>query len=71
AWEAKNEFIVGPMRHCVKAGYHPLAWRKAIVVALPKSNKHDYSNPRAYRLIQLLECLGKVLKWIVAVRLAY
>ncbi|KAI0949613.1 hypothetical protein AcW1_010370 [Taiwanofungus camphoratus] len=71
AWEVTSDTIAALMHHCVKAGYHPKAWRKAIAVALPKPRKPDYTNPRAYRLIQLLECLGKVLERIVATRLAY
>jgi hypothetical protein len=31
----------------------------------------DYSIPRAYHLIQLLECIGKVLEKIMADRLTY
>lgn len=45
-------------------------WRKTIAVALRKPGKADYSNPRAYRLIQLEECLGKVLEAIIARRLS-
>jgi len=59
------------MRKCLETGYHPKLWRKAIVVALRKPGKPDYSNPRAYWLITLLECLGKVLKKIVACWLTY
>ena len=59
------------MQKCLKNGYHPKSWRKAIAIALRKPNKPDYSNPRAYRLITLLECLGKVLERIVARRLTF
>jgi len=52
-------------------GYHPQQWRRAIAVALRKPNKPDYSKPRAYRLITLLECMGKLLEKIVAHRLTY
>jgi hypothetical protein len=58
---------------CLRAGYHPRLWRKVVAVALKKPNKPDYSNPlaRAYRLITLLECLGKVLERIIAKRLTF
>ncbi|TFY51402.1 hypothetical protein EVJ58_g10586, partial [Rhodofomes roseus] len=71
AWAEADTTITALMNHCLRAGYHPKAWRKAIAVAIPKPGKPDYSNPRAYRLIQLLECLGKTLERIVANRLAY
>lgn len=59
------------MEKCTQAGYHPKPWRKAIAVALKKPNKPNYSNPRAYRLITLLECLSKVLERIIAKRLTF
>ena len=50
-------------------GYHPRCWRKAKGVILRKPNKPDYSKPKAYRVISLLNCLGKVLERLVARRL--
>ena len=52
-------------------GYHPRCWRKGIGVVLPKPNKEDYSIPKSYRVIALLNCLGKVLEKIIASRLSY
>jgi len=52
-------------------GYHLVQWRRAVAVALRKPNKADYSQPQEYRLITLLECLGKLLEKIVAKRLSY
>ena len=52
-------------------GYHPRCWRKGIGIILPKSKKEDYSNPKAYRVITLLSCLGKVLEKIIATRLSF
>jgi len=51
---------------CLATGTHP--WHHATVVTLNKPNKLDYSNPKAYCLISLLECIGKVLEKIVAKR---
>jgi len=52
-------------------GYHPQQWKRAIAVALKKPNKPDYSKSHMYRLITLLECMGKLLEKIVAHRLTY
>ena len=71
AWPTAKEYIVALMRHCLQNSYHPSEWKKAIAVALRKPGKPDYSKPRAYRLIQLLECIGKVLEAVVAKRLNY
>ena len=66
-----QKYILSLTRKCLQNGYHPKPWRKAIAIALRKPNKPDYSNPRAYRLITLLECLAKVLERIVAKRLTF
>ena len=50
-------------------GYHPRCWREAVGITLAKPNKPDYSTPKAYRIISLLNCLGKVLERILAKRL--
>ncbi|KJZ68329.1 hypothetical protein HIM_12279 [Hirsutella minnesotensis 3608] len=52
-------------------GYHPKAWKEAIGVILPKLDKPDYSVPKAYRVISLLNCLGKTLEKLYATRLSY
>ena len=70
AWSVIEEEIFHLIRLCAKMGYHPREWRTSIAVALQKP-KRDYSLPRSYRLIQLLEVLGKVLERIQARRLAH
>lgn len=57
----------------IKEGYHPRCWKTAKGVVLKKaaSAKRDYSKPKAYRIISLLNCLGKVSEKILARRLAY
>ena len=52
-------------------GYHPQCWRKAVGIIIQKPKKDDYSNPESYRVIALLNCLGKVLEKIMAARLNY
>lgn len=71
AWGTADNYILALIQKCMENGYHPKDWRRAIAVAIRKPGKPDYSKPRAYRLIQLLECLGKVLEHIVAKRLSY
>lgn len=50
-------------------GYHPLCWKVATGAILAKPGKPDYSKPKAYRVISLLNCLGKVSERILAQRL--
>jgi hypothetical protein len=40
-------------------------------VILLKANKKDYSLLKAYRVISLLNCIGKAFKKILATRLSY
>jgi hypothetical protein len=52
---------------CLWLGHHP--WHSAKVVVIPKPNKLDYTLPKAYRPISLLECIAKLLEKIVACHL--
>jgi len=70
-WAADPVPIYLLISHCANVGYHPQIWRKTVAVVLHKPKKPDYSNPRAYRLIQLEECLGKVLESVIARRLSH
>jgi ribonuclease HI len=55
----------------INTGYHPACWKQATGVILKKPKKPDYSAPKAYRVISLLNCLGKVSERILAQRLSY
>ncbi|KAF9441853.1 hypothetical protein P691DRAFT_682726 [Macrolepiota fuliginosa MF-IS2] len=66
AWLFIEDKLMMLIRRCLSKGYHPVQWRKAVAVALHKPNKPDYTQPRAYRLIMLLECMGKLLEKVVA-----
>ena len=67
AFAAHPELFVGLFNLCLDGGAHP--WKDAKVVVLPKPSRPDYSAPKAYRPIALLECLGKLLEKIVARRI--
>ena len=55
----------------IQIGYHPLCWRSGLGAVLKKPYKPDYSLPKSYRIIILLNCLCKIAEKIVANRLAY
>ena len=52
-------------------GIHHPRWKSALVVAVPKPGKKDYSTPRSHHPIQLIECLGKLVEKIVAKHLTF
>ena len=68
AFSAQPDFILDIFTSSLRLGHHP--WTEAKVVIIPKPNKPDYSVPKAYRPVSLLECYGKVLEKIVANRFA-
>jgi len=58
----------------IEKGYYLKQWRETISIILRKENtekKRDYSKPKAYRVISLLNCLGKVAEKIIVTRLSY
>ena len=55
----------------IAEGYHLKCWRQGTGVILKKPGKPDYSLPKAYRMITLLNCLGKVAEKIMATRLSH
>ena len=54
---------------CFDLGYHPEHFKKANTIVLKKPNKPDYSEPKAYRPIALLDTLGKALETVISGRL--
>src|SRR6185437_7290850 len=56
-----------------RRGYHPVYWREYIGIILPKPGKpaKQYLKPKGYRIITLLNYMGKVLEKIYATRLSH
>ncbi|ODM15661.1 hypothetical protein SI65_08895 [Aspergillus cristatus] len=54
AWPALGLHISALYKHCAATGWHPTPFCQALLVALPKPGKKDYSSPCSYRLIALL-----------------
>ena len=67
AFGAHPDFILDIYNTALRWGHHP--WTTAKVVIIPKPNKADYSEVKAYRPVSLLECFGKVLEKVVTNRL--
>lgn len=70
SWHILGEFITHLFDRCLRAGYHPKAFRSAQLVPIHKQGR-DKRSPKGYRLISLLSTLGKALERIVATRLAW
>ena len=70
AWPVIKEEITHLFQLCLDEGHHPLAFKTAILCALPKPGLRPKYLPRSYRLIALLSCLRKVLEKVIARRLS-
>jgi len=55
---------------CLKYAAHPLEWKTANYVVIPKPAKKTYSRTKSYCLDSLQSCFGKLLESIVAKRLS-
>ena len=54
----------------IQFGYHPKCWKEAVGVILRKGNRKATIS-KSYRVVSLLNCLGKVAEKIIATRLSY
>ena len=70
-WPALGGVVLKLYQASLDLKYVPQRWRTAKIVVLRKPNKPDYSVPKAYRPISLLETISKGLEAVVARRLSY
>lgn len=61
AYRANEEIIFQVYSLYFNLGYLPKCWRQVTGIVLRKPAKPEYSQPKAYRVISLLNCLGKAL----------
>ena len=54
---------------CYDLGYHPRPFKEANTIILKKLQKPDYSEPKTYRLITLLDTLRKALEAVISIRI--
>jgi hypothetical protein len=67
AHQARPDYLLHLLNLCLETGYHP--WKTATVIMINKPHKPDYTVPKAYCPIALLECTGKLLEKIVTKRI--
>jgi hypothetical protein len=71
AFAANPTHLQALFEACLQRGHHPKEWKSATIAVIPKPGKEDYSLPKAYHPVALLECLGKLLKKVIAKWLTY
>ena len=62
-------FIINIANTCIELGYWPLYFKKSTTVVIPKPNKKSYDSPKSFRLIVLLNTLGKLIEKVIRERL--
>jgi hypothetical protein len=67
AYDACPESLTYIFNLSLSTGVH--VWKHATIVPVAKPNKPDYSAPKAYRPISLMECTGKLLEKVITRRI--
>ena len=67
AFDACPDVITHIFNLSLSTGTH--VWKHATIVPVPKPNKPDYSAPKAYRPVSLMECSGKLLEKVITKRI--
>lgn len=68
-WEWDKMQITSMVQQVIRLGYYPKAWKRAWGILLEKGGKRDFGLVRSYRVISLLNCMGKILEKAVAEQL--
>jgi hypothetical protein len=70
----KNELsvlLIHKLLHlCFESGISPSSWGRTIIKPIPKGSTSDTRNPRLYRGISLISCLGKLYSSVLNQRLS-
>ena len=56
---------------CISTGHWPSHFKESISVIIPKPGKPDYSTPKSFRPIALLNTLGKLFEKMLSTRLQF
>ncbi len=65
-WSWDHERIVAIVKTAIRLQYHPKSWKCARGILLEKGNKRDRTIVKSYRVISLLNCIGKLVEKVVA-----
>ena len=63
-WDSQR--IIYIVKVSFRLGIHPRVWKEAQGVVIPKPNKPDYAVAKAYSVLTLSNCWGKVVEKVAA-----
>ena len=68
-WDGGKKVLMGIYRRSLELGYVCKRWRRSVGIVMRKPNKPDYSKLNSYRVINLLDVIGKGLERLVVMRM--
>lgn len=69
-WNWDPGRITAIVKNTIRLHYHPKSWKRARGILLEKGNKREKSLVKSYRVISLLNCMGKLVEKVIAEELA-
>jgi len=63
--------IISIANACIELGYWPNHFKKSITIVIPKPNKSSYNSLKSFRLIVLLNTMGKLIEKVIGERLQF
>ena len=63
--------IISIANMCIKLGYWPSHFKRSTTIIISKPNKKSYNLPKAFRLIILLNTVGKLIEKVIRERLQF
>ena len=70
-WQWDSKRIIAMIQNAIRLRYQPKRWKKARGILLEKGGKRDLSLVKSYRVISLLNCMGKIVEKVVAGQLSH
>lgn len=69
-WRWADDRVVSLVQGCIRMGYYPCTWKTVKGILLRKQGKPTYIAAKSYRVISLLNCLGKAVEKTIATWIA-
>ena len=63
--------IINIANACIEVGHWPSHFKSSTTIVIPKPNKTLYDSPKSFRLIILLNTLGKLIEKVIGDRLQF
>ena len=69
-WNWDKNRLTSIIQQAVQLGYYPKSWKRVQRILLEKVGKCDFGLVRSYRVISLLNYMGKILEKVIAKQLS-